>query len=224
MTVLAIAVTDARPAPQIGAPAITFRLYVEDLLGGRVHAVVLRCQVRIEPRRRRYTDAEQERLYELFGDPAQWDRTLQAVTWSHTSLVVPGFERRAEVDLTVPCTYDLEVASAKYLHAVRDGDIPLVFLFSGTIFRAGDAGAARGVVETGSFIVEPVSWDLEATFRMPSAVWRATMDQFFPGGGWLRLQRETIDRLQAFRGQQAVVTWDEAIDLLLQASTPRQPV
>jgi len=224
MTVLSIAITDARPASQVAAPAIAFRLYVEDLLGGRVHAVVLRCHIRIDARRRRYTPAEQERLYELFGDPAQWDRTLQAVTWSQTSLVVPSFERHAEVDFTVPCTYDLEVASAKYLHAVREGDIPLVFLFSGTIFRAGEAGRVSGVIETGAFIVEPVSWDLEAAFRMPCAVWQATMDQFFPGGGWLRLQRETIDRLQAFRGRQAVVSWDEAIDLLLQASTSREPV
>jgi len=97
MTVLAIGITDARPASQIAAPAITFRLYLEDILGGRIHALVLRCQIRIEPRRRRYTPGEQERLYELFGDPSQWDRTLQAVTWSHTSLVVPGFERHAEV-------------------------------------------------------------------------------------------------------------------------------
>jgi|SRR5690349_7491781 len=220
MTVLSITVTDARPASQIAAPAIAFRLHVEDILGGRVHAAVLRCHIRIDGRRRRYTSAEQERLYELFGHPAQWDRTLQPVTWTHTSLVVPGFERHAEVDLTVPCTYDLEVASAKYLHAVREGDIPLMFLFSGTIFRTGEASEARA----GTFTVEPVSWDLEAAFRMPSAVWRAAMDQFFPGGGWLRLQRDTIDRLQAFRGRQAVVTWDEAIDLLLQASASRETV
>jgi hypothetical protein len=32
----------------------------------------------------------------------------------------------------------------------------------------------------------------------------------------VRLQRDTIDRLQEFRGRHAVVTWDEAIDLLLQ--------
>src|SRR6185369_10012745 len=206
MTVLSIGITEARPASQLAAPAITFRLYLEDILGGRIHALVLRCQVRIEPRRRRYTPGEQERLYELFGDPSQWDRTLQAVTWSHTSLVVPGFERHAEVDLTVPCTYDLEVASAKYLHAVREGDIPLVFLFSGTIFKAGEAAKA-GAIETGAFIVEPVSWDLEAAYPIPSAVWQTTMDQ-----------------LQAFRGRQALVSWDEAIDLLLQTAVSRQPV
>jgi hypothetical protein len=50
------------------------------------------------------------------------------------------------------------------------------------------------------------------------------MDQFFPGGGWLRLQRDTLDRLQAFRGREAVVTWDEAIDRLLQHAIPQETV
>jgi len=58
----------------------------------------------------------------------------------------------------------------------------------------------------------------------PDQLWQTTMDQFFPGGGWLRLQRETLDRLQAFRGRQALVTWDEAIDLLLQTAVSRQTV
>lgn len=206
MTTLRIDVVDARPSAQTAAPGTTFRLRLEELSGSRLHAVALRCQTRIEPRGRRYTKDEQARLYELFGDVSQWDRTLRGVTWAHSSLVVPSFEGQIEIDMPVGCTYDLEVASAKYLHAIRDGDVPLVFLFSGSIFNA----SANGLC------VEPVPWDLEASFRMPAQVWRSTMEQFFPGGGWLRLQRDTIDRLQAFRGRRAVVTWDEAIDLLLQ--------
>jgi uncharacterized protein DUF6084 len=201
-----ISVVAVPPSAHTAAPGVTFRLRLENVSGGRVHAIALRCQTRIEPRSRRYTKDEQARLYELFGDVSQWDRTLRGVTWAHSSLVVPSFEGRIEVDLPVACTYDLEVGSAKYLHAIRDGDVPLVFLFSGSIFN----------VNAGSFCVEPVPWDLEAAYRMPARVWHSTMEQFFPGGGWLRLQRETIDRLQAFRGRHAVVTWDEAIALLLQ--------
>jgi hypothetical protein len=59
---------------------------------------------------------------------------------------------------------------------------------------------------------------------MPARVWQTTMDQFFPGGGWIRLQRETIDRLQAFRGRHAVLSWDAAIDRLLQHAAPEQVV
>jgi len=207
MSALAVAIVNARPSAQTAAPAIVFRLRIEHVTGGRVHALALRCQVRIEPRGRKYTSDEQSRLYELFGDVSQWQRSLQPVTWAHAALMVPSFERHIEVDLPVACTYDLEVASAKYLHAARDGDVPLAFAFSGSIF-APDAG--------GSLTIEPVPWDLDATYRMPAGVWHAAMDQFFPGGGWLRLQRETIDRLQAFRGQHAVISWDEAIGLLLE--------
>ncbi|HEY7286885.1 MAG TPA: DUF6084 family protein [Vicinamibacterales bacterium] len=210
MTPLVVSVLDARPSPHTAAPGISFRLRIEQMSEKRVHALALRCQVRIEPRGRGYTRDEQTRLYELFGDVSQWDRTLQGVTWAHTTLIVPSFDRRIEVDLPVACTYDLEVASAKYLHAVRDGDISLWFLFTGTMFTAGQ--------------IEPVSWDLDASFRMPARVWQTTMDQFFPGGGWIRLQRETIDRLQAFRGRHAVLSWDAAIDRLLQHAAPEQVV
>jgi len=208
VTRLAVDVLGAEPSPQTAAPGITLRLRIEELAGARVHAIALRCQTRIEPRGRRYTKDEQARLYELFGAVSQWDRTLQGVTWAHSSFVVPSFERRIDIDLPVACTYDLEVASAKYFHAIRDGDVPLVLLFSGSIFN----------VNEGGLCVEPVPWDLEVSYRMPAATWQAAMDHFFPGGGWVRLQRETIDRLQAFRGRHAVVTWDEAIHLLLNAS------
>ena len=214
MTRLTITITDARPAQQTAAPAIVFRLRIEEISGARVHAIALRCQTRIEPRGRRYTTDEQARLYELFGDVSQWDRTLQGVTWAHSALVVPSFDRLVDVELPVACTYDLAVASAKYLHAIRDGDVPLAFLFSGSVFNVNDRGLC----------VEPVPWDVEASFRMPAPIWHAAMDQFFPGGGWLRLRRDTIDRLQAFRGRRAVVSWDEAIDLLLQQATSEETV
>jgi hypothetical protein len=210
---MTVAAVGARPSAQTASPGVTFRLQIDDPSEVPVYAIALRCQVRIEPRGRRYAKDEQQRLYELFGDVSQWDRTLQGVTWSQSSIMVPSFDRRIEVDLPVACTYDLEIACAKYLNAIRTGDIPLLFLFSGTVFKG----------HKGAISVEPVPWDLSATFRMPSDVWHAAMEQFFPGGGWIRLQRETIDRLQAFRGRRAVVTWDEAIDELLQHAVHGEP-
>jgi len=213
MTMLAIDVVGAQPAAQTAAPAVAFRLRIEEVAGRTVHAIALRCQVRIEPQGRRHTSDEQERLYELFGHPSQWSRTLRGVTWAQCAVLVPSFDARIEIDLPVACTYDLQVASAKYLHAIRNGDVPLTFLFSGTMFSIGETGMCA----------EPVPWSLEATYRLPMEVWQSTMDQFFPGGGWLRLERDTIDRLQAFRGRHAVVSWDAAIDILLRAATVAQP-
>jgi hypothetical protein len=214
-TPLTVSITGARPAPHTAAPAIVFRLHIESADAGRVRTLALRCQTRIEPRGRRYSGEEQGRLYELFGAVSLWDRSLRAVTWAQSSLVVPSFDREIDVDLPVACTYDLEVASAKYLHAVRAGEIPLAFLFTGTIYST----------QAGRLSVEPVPWDLEAAFPMPAQVWQAAMDQFFPGDGWLRLRRDTIDRLQALRGEQAVLTWDEVIEeLLAHRAASGQPV
>ena len=56
--------------------------------------------------------------------------------------MVAGFAGETEVDLPVACTYDFEVAAAKYLHALGDGEVPLLLLFSGTVFVARRAGFA----------------------------------------------------------------------------------
>jgi hypothetical protein len=132
--------------------------------------------------------------------------------------MVPPFSGRVEVDLHVPCSYDMAIGSAKYFHAVRDGEIPVLFLFSGSAFVAHEPAA--GVA---GWQIEPVPWDLEAWFRLPARVWTHAMDQFFPGGGWLRLRRDTIDRLQAFRARRAIIEWDDAIDELLMLQPESQP-
>ena len=47
--------------------------------------------------------------------------------------MVPGFEGTTVIDLPITCTYDFEVVAAKYLEALEDGEVPLLFLFSGTM-------------------------------------------------------------------------------------------
>src|SRR6185295_5837636 len=170
----------------------------------------------IDARRRAYGADERERLYELFGDETQFDRALRPITWVQTAVVVPTFDREIECDVAVPCTYDLEVGTAKYLHAIREGSVPVLLLFSGTMFRV--------VSDTGALVIEPVGWDVEASYRLPAQVWRETMDRFFPGGGWLRVSAATIDRLQAFRGRAALVTWDDAIEALFERVAAGGPV
>ena len=88
------------------------------------------------------------------------------------------------------CSYDLELAPAKYFHALDDGDIPLLFLFSGTIFSES---------EHGGLAIERISWDCDARYRLPLATWRALMDGHWPDCGWLRLDRTTIDALLQFK-------------------------
>src|SRR5262249_56322587 len=58
-------------------PTLSFLLTVTERSGVRVHLIALRCQIRIEPHRRRYTAAEAERLHDLFGDTSRWAATAK---------------------------------------------------------------------------------------------------------------------------------------------------
>ncbi len=49
------------------------------------------------------------------------------------------------------------------------------------------------------------------------------MDLYFPNSGWLRLHRDTLDRLQRFKSAQAVPTWDQAVDVLLKLAGEAGP-
>jgi hypothetical protein len=127
--------------------------------------------------------------------------------------VVAGFTGSTEVEFSVPCTYDLEVVAGRYFHALDDGEIPFTLLFSGTVFGKGPNG----------LWVEQVPWHLEASHRMPVAVWHEMMEHFFPGGGWLRLRRDTIDELTKYKAERALPTWDDTLVSLLDDAKERQP-
>jgi hypothetical protein len=208
MTALVFEVVGARAEPHAAVPTIIFRLKVTESGGGTVHALALRCQIRIEPQRRRYGPDEEERLYELFGDTPLWGSSLRPFLWTHVSTTLGGFTGEAEFELPVECTYDFEVAGAKYLHALSGGEIPLLMLFSGTVFTRGESG----------FSAEPVSWDREASFRLPVSVWRDVMDMYFPNSAWVRVRRDTLDDLQRYKVQQALPTWDQAFEQLLKSA------
>lgn len=213
VTELRFAVTDVAPDRMAATPTLTARLRITEGTGAAVHAVALRCQVRIEPQRRPYGPDAAEQLADVFGARHQWSATLRPFLWLHASTMVPGFTGTTEVDLPMPCTYDLEVAAGKYLHAVRDGDIPLSLLFSGTVF-------SRGATPTGTtdFSVEHVRWDADVDYRMPVRVWRQLMDLHFPGEGWIRVDADTLDLLRTYRARHGCTSWHETFALLFGTS------
>jgi hypothetical protein len=205
MTALSFDVLDVVPEEYAAAPHLLFRMRVSETSGAIVHAIALRCQLRIEPQRRPYDSAEQEGLADLFGTPDRYASTLKPFLWTHATAMVQGFEGSREFDLPVACTYDFDVSATKYIHALRGGDIPAVLLFSGTVFTRGSSG----------FAVEQLSWSLEAEYRLPVNVWRQLMDLYFPGSGWIRLDRESIDALAAFRTAHGLTSWEETIAQLV---------
>ncbi len=208
MADLSIEVIGVRSEPYAAIPTITWSLRFAEATGVRVHTIALHTQVRIEPQRRHYDNLERDRLLDMFGEAPQWSETLRPFVWTHVDTMVSGFDGEDIVEMPMVCTYDFEVAGAKYLHSLDGGEVPLVFLFSGTVFTKGEAG----------FAAELVPWHLEGHYRLPVAVWRETMERYFPGGGWLRLDRATIDRLQRYRTEQAAPTWDQAVDALFKAA------
>ena len=210
MAELTFGCTQATAARYAATPALTFKLTIAEKSGVRVHAIALRCQIRIEPQRRRYTAAEAQRLHDLFGDTSRWADTVKPIQLAMVSTMVPAFTSLTEVDLQVPCTYDLEVASARYLYGLDDGTIPLLLLFSGTVF----------VVQGTGYSVELIPWSSEAAYRMPVSVWREVVDLHFPGSAWLRCSRETLDALSAFKSRHALPTWDATLTALLTQATP----
>jgi hypothetical protein len=210
-TELGFGVLDVVPEPYAATPNLLFKLRVTEASGQTVHAIALRCQLRIEAQRRRYGPAEEPGLADLFGPPERWGTTVKPLLWTHVSTMVRGFTGSLDFELPVQCSYDLEVVATKYLHALADGDIPVVLLFSGTVFTRGGAG----------FGVEQVPWHLEARHQLPVRVWRDLMDLYYPNSGWLRLQRETLDALVRFKATRSLPTWEETFQTLLAATEAR---
>jgi Family of unknown function (DUF6084) len=201
---LAFAVESAEPVRFAAAPTVAFTLRVD--ADKPVRSLSLNTQVRIAPARRRYSDRDRERLVELFGPPERWGETLRTFRWAQVAVLVPPFERDTAVELAVPCTYDLEVATAKYFYALDDGDVPLEFLFSGTVFYV-DGGALR---------TAQIPWEAEAAYRMPAQVWKEAMALHFPGSAWLRVHKDVFERLAAYKAHHTLPTWEAALERLLE--------
>jgi Family of unknown function (DUF6084) len=203
---LAFRVTDAVAERYAAAPTLNFALAIEREGGGPVRSILLDTQVQIAARRRAYGAAEQAWLVELFGTPERWGTTLRTLLWTRTTLVVPPFTDTTTVTLPLACSYDLEVNAASYLSGLEDGEVPLEFLFSGSVFYAGP----NGMLQTAR-----ISWDREAEYRLPVSAWRAAMDRHFPGAAWVRLGRPAWDGLRAYKAEHGLRTLDEAVERLM---------
>jgi len=177
-----------------------------------VHSIILRCQIQLEPTRRRYAETEQQRLHDLFGEPSRWARTVRPMLWMNTSISVPAFNGSVMVDLQLPCTFDFNVAATKYFHALEAGEVVVTVMFSGTIFYA-DADERLQATQ--------IPWDKEASFRFPAATWHRLMDTHYPNAGWLSLQRDILDRLNEYKVRNAIPTFEQALQELLEQAEER---
>jgi hypothetical protein len=203
---LTFSIEKAEPVPFAAAPMLNFSLKIDESQNQNIHAIALRCQIRIEPTRRRYEESEKERLRDLFGAPSRWGQTLKSLLWTHTSVVVRPFTGSIVVELPVPCSSDFNLAASKYFYAMEQDDIPLCLLFSGTIFHE----TAEHTLQ-----VAQIPWDKEVNFRLPVRVWKQMMEEHYPNSAWLTLHKDAFDRLYQFKSRNSLTSWEAAINKLL---------
>jgi len=203
---LSFVVEDAGAVRFAAVPTLTLTLRIERVGGGPVRSIALNTQIRIAATQRSYEVSEQERLVELFGRSDQWDKSLHSMLWTNIAANVPAFTDSTLFELSVPCTYDLEVSAGKYFQALKGGEIPLELLFGGTVFYPQPGGQLQ---------ISPIPWSQEVDFRLPLGVWNETMDYYFPNSAWLRLGRASFDRLCAYRARHTLPTWEATMERLL---------
>jgi hypothetical protein len=196
----------ASAVQRAAAPTVGFQVKVTDGSGRRVFTIALTAVITIEPSKRSYDPACRERLFELFGEPERWASTTTSFRWAHAEALVPAFTGSAEFELLVPCTYDLELAAAKYFHGLADGAAPLRFHFNGTVFYEDDDGRMQ---------IVQVPWDRSPRFLMPIGVWRETIDAAYPYRAWVPVDSETLGRLQRLKARRGLPTFDAAVEQLL---------
>ncbi|MGB7264144.1 MAG: DUF6084 family protein [Terracidiphilus sp.] len=208
MPELSFQIESASPVPFAALPMLAFQLRINNAVEDEsIHTIALRCQIQIEATRRRYTPEEQERMLDLFGQPDRWSQTLRSLLWTHVNLVVPNFTGATKlVDLQVPCTFDFNVAATKYFEGLSDGEIPLLMLFSGTVFYAPADSPLQ---------VAPISWEQEARFKLPLKLWREMMDIYYPNSVWINLHRDSFERLYRYKVQHGIPTWEQALEQAL---------
>jgi hypothetical protein len=211
---LTFVVNGVEPLLHAASPHLVFKLALGNAVAEQeIHAITLRCQIRLEPGRRSYTATEKAKLRDLFGAPERWGQTVRGMLWTHCQVTVPPFTGSARVDMPVPCTFDFNIAATKYFAALEDGAAPLTFLFSGTIFYATSEGTLQ---------IAQISWEKEAAFSLPVRAWQDMMDHYYPNTSWLQLRRDVFDRLYQYKVNQGIPTWEQLLTTLLD-QLPKKP-
>ncbi len=209
---LGFTVADMRTERHAAAPLLICALHVvNETKAIPIRNVMLHCQIRIEPTRRRYRSGEHERLIELFGLKDRWGETLRSFLWTHTDVSIPAFEGECTIDMPVPCSYDFNIAATTYFDGLEDGEVPLSLLFSGSVFYADPEGRLQ---------IEQIAWNKEAGYRLPVATWRAMMEVYYPNGLFLCLGRDVFEQLQRFKREGGYPTLDLAVAALLNTRNP----
>jgi hypothetical protein len=207
MPELNFAVEGAHAVAYCAVPTLAFKVRITTADQEPVRGVVLDSQIRIEATRRRYQASEKERLSDLFGEAERWGQTLRSLLWTHAHTNVPPFEGSVEIELPVPCTRDFDAVATKYFQGLEtEAVVPLVLMFSGSVFFAGEGGGLQ---------MERIPWSKEAAYELPVRVWKDVMDTYFPNTALLSLRQDVFDRLRQYKAQRGLPSWESVLEHLL---------
>jgi len=209
---LRFTIGEAAAMPYAAIPTIAAPLHITNVSSMPIQSILLNCQVQIEPLGRAYSAQEEARLLDLFGERSRWARTMKAMLWTIQVLKVPAFAEEATIDLLLPCTMDFDVAATKFFYGIEAGVIPISVLFSGTAFYTDNNGFLQAM---------QIPWDREARFQLPRDVWRTAIDAHYADMEWLRLDKETFDRLYRMKVARGIPTWDRLIGQMLDHTESR---
>lgn len=199
-------VLGARPVRHAATPILMLDLEVAEPSGRQVYMIALTIQVMIDAARRSYDDETRARLIELFGPPERWALTTRSLLWCQLDVLVPAFTGRTTVPVPISCHYDLELAAAKYLHSLPDGQAPLALHFNGTMYYRDELGGLQMVL---------IPWTKSIDYRMPVSAWRETIEHYYPGTAWLPLRAELLEALQQEKRVRHLATLDACVEQLL---------
>jgi hypothetical protein len=202
-------ITGCAHVPFAAAPTMCFQARARESDAIPVQSMGLSVQVMIDAARRGYDPQTRERLAELFGPSTRWTPSTSGLSWARVAVTVPAFVGEAAFGIEVPCTYDLEVAAAKYFYALADGVVPLSFHFNGNVFYHDRGGRLQ---------MTPVSWSTTASFGMPVSAWREMIAAHYPGGGWVRVADGTLEALHERRRRRGLPSVDALLRELLGSS------
>ncbi|HEY3778819.1 MAG TPA: DUF6084 family protein [Rhizomicrobium sp.] len=212
MPELDFSVADVEVERYAVSPALRFHVVAANRSGVAIENLALQCQLRIEPGRRTYHEGEHERLRDLFGDAPRWGKTLKSFLWAIVPASVPVFAESTVFDLVVPCSFDFNVAATKYFHGLKDGEVPLTLLFSGSVFYRDSNDRLQ---------IGQIPWSNEARHRLPVRLWQEMFDRYYPDAVWLQVGRDTFEKLDLLKQQNGLPSLEHALGHLLDGAVGR---
>lgn len=193
--------------PYAAAPTIDFKLKITNAVKDEeVYAAALKTQVRIEAIHRKYDKETKDRLIEVFGKPERWGETLKSLYWKSIIIPIPRFTGQTIVEFPLECSEDMTAAIGKYMYSLDEGDIPLAFIFNGSIFYKGDHENVQ---------VVQLPWEKETSFSIPVSMWNDLLDAYFPHSKWLRVPKDVFDKLYVYKSKSAYPTLNLCLEALI---------